>query len=747
MYPLFLPLLPGRRRLSRHGSVKRTIDQAGDNHALEPFDPTILQVLFLIRYIDELPGSVDNLVTLCIDEIDTDKLTLRKTIEESLARLEGQTLIARNGDLYFFLTNEERDIGREIKGVAVPSGAEERELGKLLFEDILGDIKKHSYTKTGRDFDFNRLCDDHAVGSKFEGSLEVVFTSPLGDRYAEFADDGRCILHTSSEQGCVLVRLPDDPLLGSELRAYLQTETYVKTKHTSTLPDTTKRILRDRSEENRTRRTRIVTTLKEMLANATYFASGQKLDISRSDPKVALGDALEYLIGNAYPKMDFIKHLHSNAKQEIQSTLRANDLEQVSLDIETPEANTEALDDVREYIRLCNVTSKQIVLREMIEKRYGDRPYGWPELEVVLLVARLAVLKEISLVVNAAPLALDQAYDHLTASNKQRKVIITQRESAAGDLIKKAQALGKDLFAQQGDSGEEALFLFLQEKLTSWKNDLASYEPLAKTGNYPGLSEIENCLTALRKFVEESESLPFLKRFVENKNELLDLADDFQELQGFYANQKHSWEGLRKAVDELSQNRLQLEAHAEAAPALSRMEEILETARPYNLLQEVADLSHQARQANDELVAEARGPAVLEIQGLIDSITSELDKASADDALRTTATTALSKHLEKAMSETSIAHIAQAQQTAGDAFNRALTAIEEAQVPPPPAQPDDPAPVTPPAPKVKKRRVLDTKALWSGTFIETEEDMEAFLKKLRVELEAALKADERVQIK
>jgi hypothetical protein len=100
------------------------------------------------------------------------------------------------------------------------------------------------------------------------------------------------------------------------------------------------------------------------------------------------------------------------------------------------------------------------------------------------------------------------------------------------------------------------------------------------------------------------------------------------------------------------------------------------------------------------------------------------------------------------MSETSIAHIAQAQQTAGDAFNRALTAIEEAQVPPPPPKPDDdPAPVTPPAPKVKKRRVLDTKALWSGTFIETEEDMEAFLKKLRVELEAALKADERVQIK
>ena len=40
-----------------------------------------------------------------------------------------------------------------------------------------------------------------------------------------------------------------------------------------------------------------------------YFASGNKLEISRTDPKDALGDALDYLIQNAYPKMSFIRHL------------------------------------------------------------------------------------------------------------------------------------------------------------------------------------------------------------------------------------------------------------------------------------------------------------------------------------------------------------------------------------------------------------------------------------------------------
>ena len=610
----------------------------------------------------------------------------------------------------------------------------------------MGDVRKHTYSITDRDFVFTRLCDDHPVGNKIEGSLEVAFVSPLGDRYAEYRDDTSCIMHTSAEQARVLIRLPDDAKLGHELRTYLQTESYVRTKHTGSLPDSTKRILRDRSEDNRARRSRIVESLRLLLADASYFASGQKLDIKRGDAKDALSDALEYLIQNAFPKMSFIGHVHANPKQEIQSTLRANDIEQVSLGLATPEANPKALEDLREYVRLCEMTSKPIVLSELIDKRYGARPYGWPELEVVLLVARLAVLKEINLVLNAAPLPLDQAYDHLTSGNKQRKVLITQRESAASDLIKQAQALGKDLFAQQGPGGEEPLFGFLRGKLAAWNADLASYELLARTGKYPGLAEIQSCLESLRKFVEETDSLRFLKRFVANKADLRDLAEDTRDLQGFYTNQKHSWEKLRSAVEELSQNRLQLEGHETAGPALARMEEILAAPRPYNLLHEVAELTHAARGVNDQLVAAARGPALEEIQKLLKGVTLELERVQADEARARGTTGELDRLLGTAKSATSIAHITQAAQAAEGAYDRALAAIEGAQVAPS-QTPDGPAKGGPLPSKVKKRRVVEAKTLWSGGLIETAEDVEAFLAKMRTALEAAIAADERVQIK
>lgn len=728
-------------------AVKATIDQAAANGELQPFDITLLKVMFLIRYIEVLPGNVDNLVTLCVDEIDADRLELRRRIEDSLDRLERQTLVARNGDVYLFLTNEERAIGREIKSVPIASGAEERELGKLIFEDLLGDVRKHTYSVTGRDFTFNRLCDDQVVGNRLEGNLEVAFVSPLGERYSDYLDDGRCILDSQLEQGRVLVRLPDDPALGRELRTYLQTESYVKTKHTGALPDTTKRILRDRSDDNRERRKRLATTVRTMLDGASWFASGKELEIGRSDPAKALADSLEYLIQNTYPKMGQIAFQHPNPKQEIQTVLRANDVEQVSLALEAAEGNAQAMDEMREYIRLASMRHQEIVLAELIDKRFGGRPFGWPELETVLLVARLAVLREITLLVNQAPLPLDQAYEHLITPNKQKRVVIVQREAAAGELLRKAQTLGKELFAKQAGSGEEELYTFLHEHLRDWYEALNGYAPLARTGNYPGLKEIEESLEVLRRFVDESDSLRFLKRFVEQGADLHDLAEDFQELQGFYTSQKPSWEALRGAVDELGQNRLQLEGHEVAGPALRRMEEILAADRPYAMIKEAAELTGKARKVNEALVEAERGPAIDAIASLIATVETEAGRVAAKEGLQDRATEELLRLKATAARATSIAHIAQARQAADDAYDRAIAMIEQEALQAGEPEPGEDPPESPPPPPPKKRRVIEPRAVCKGGFLESQEDIERFLAELRSQLEAALAADERIQIK
>jgi hypothetical protein len=718
--------------------VKKTITQAMDNHALEKYDNEVLKVLFLIRYIEEIPGNVENIVTLCIKKIDTDKLSLRKNIEESLARLEGETLVARNGSTYNFLTNEERDIGREIKSQTIPSGSEERELGKMIFEDILDEMRKHVYLSTKKDFPFTRSCDDFVVGTRLEGSLEVSVCTPLSEKYSLLCEDENACLSTISDYGKVLVRLPEDATLIVELHAYIKTQAYLQTKGTATLPDATKRILADKADENRTRRKRIVTTLEDLLSNSSCFSCGEKRNVATSDVKKTLSDLLEYAIKNSYSKMGYINFFHQDIKPEIQSTLRANDVTQITLILDTEEANSKALEELRKYIQLCKQNSKQIVLSELITK-YGQCPYGWPELEVVLLVSRLAVLKEIALIVDQKDLPLDQAYDFLTTTSKQRKVIILLREKVSDDIIKNCRDIAYKMFGKRGSNIEGELFTFVSSTLKEWSKELSGFKQIVQSGTFPGGVEIDHCIGVLRKFVEEDTPSRFFGWFVDDEETLLDIEKEYKELHPFFTHQKSSWKNLQDALRLYSQNTLQLEENAEVKAAIARMNVIAKDPRPYGMLHEVNKLVHTVSEENDRLIAEIKEPAKTKTLDLIKSLNTELDDKSISESLRSSILQPLQNTLESICEEKGIANIVSAPQRAHDQFEQALERInDEAKI--------LGGGVTPPG-ITKKHRTVEAKNYCSTGYMETEVEVDAFIKSLREVLIAAVNSDEKIRIK
>ena len=83
-------------------AISRVIDRcqtAADSHdGIEQYDVSILKLLYLIRYVDDIKANVDNITTLMVDDIRADKINMRKSIQESLDRLVSQNYIARNGD-------------------------------------------------------------------------------------------------------------------------------------------------------------------------------------------------------------------------------------------------------------------------------------------------------------------------------------------------------------------------------------------------------------------------------------------------------------------------------------------------------------------------------------------------------------------------------------------------------------------------------------------------------------------------
>ena len=562
-------------------AVKKTIDQAETNTSLEqPFDNSLLQVLFLIRYVDEIKGNVDNLVTLCLDQIDADRLALRRKIEEALARLEKETLVSRSGDNYFFLTNEERDINKEIKGVELLSGEEAKLVGEVVFEDVLKGQRKHRFSGNKMDFDFNRRCDHYPFGSQKDGALLVSVISPLADDYETY-EKGKCILDSASDGGFVLVRLGNDVRLGQEVRAHIQAEKYLKRSRDGTESKTTENILRKIAIENQERRTRLFHLLGEMLVEAEYFVAGQPLKLKATTAQAALEEALEYLVQNTFSKMSYLKRLCAEPLKEIQAVLRSNDINQQQLLFQTGENNPQAIEDTRNYVDLCATANRQLVLHDLIEKRYAVRPYGWPDEEVLLLIARLFVLGEISLVMDSTPILPEKVYEAITAPSKRRKILVVKRQTSDPKALQSARTLGKELFSQMGPDGEDPLFTFLRGKLKDWQDCLGGYKPLADTGNYPGKDEITAGLALVRKLLGVTDSFKFVGQFNGLKAELVEVAEQFHDLQHFYDHQKPTWEKLRTACQRFQLNRLELERDAQAAPALRRMQDIRAAPSPY----------------------------------------------------------------------------------------------------------------------------------------------------------------------
>lgn len=143
-------------------AVSRTITQACQNGILDEFDGNLLKTLFLIRYVDLLKSTPENLVTLSIDKIDADKVELRHRVEKSLNTLERLMLIARVEDKYVFLTNEEKEIENEIRNVEVDFSAINKKLASIIFDDILKN-RKYRYPANKQDFDISRFLNGHPL--------------------------------------------------------------------------------------------------------------------------------------------------------------------------------------------------------------------------------------------------------------------------------------------------------------------------------------------------------------------------------------------------------------------------------------------------------------------------------------------------------------------------------------------------------------------------------------------------------
>lgn len=726
--------------------VKKTVEQADDNTGLEPFDTKLLRVLFLIRYMDILKPTVDNLVTLCIDKVDADRLSIKRQIEDSLQRLEKETLITSNGDLYFFLTNEERDVSREIKNVDIGTSEQTKQIASIIFEEVYKDDNKFRYPVNKKDFPFNRICDGQVFGNNAGHDLTIEVITPLNDDYLAY-NTSRCVMQSASNNGgCVVIKMSDNTELGRELRTLLQTDKYIRLKNDAAAPENLKRILKDRAEQNRERKTLLIALIETLLQESDYFVYGQTLQVKATTARSAKDEGINYLIENLFSKLGYLKVIKEDTQKEITAILKTNDIGQYLL-LEGGDANELAVKEVKQFIDLSSGNNQKVLLHELVE-RFTRRPYGWGDWEIILMVARLFMSGDISLMSDGAALVPKDAIDPLTKSIKWKQVTLIKRKAVGEEELKKSRAIGKDIFHVIGPDGEDQLNKFLRDNLSVWLENLNSYKHLAQSGKYPGNTEITNGLKLIQKLQGIHDSFEFFEAFNKAKEDLLDLSDDMQELNGFYTTQKPTWDKLQSSMNGIFKaNRQELEKDSATKQALVRMDEILKATKPYGMIKEVEGLISTVSAFNVICVEKERALVMVKLDEKIAVVSEILDTNKATADLRNQALKPLQDIKKQVQNEQSIPNMYYQVSKADEVVDSVIELIEKAQNQntghetggggggghqPPPAKPV---------------KVITVANCTQKPYLETESDIDTFIDVLKKELMSAISHDVKVRIK
>ncbi|WP_194436055.1 BREX system P-loop protein BrxC [Vibrio fluminensis] len=751
-------------------AVVRDINHAQEKSSIDEFAINVLQTLFMIRYVDEVKSTLDNLVTLCISEVDQDKRTLRKQIEHSLDALERNQLIARQGDEYLFLTNEEREIEKEIQHTDIDPSDETHELSRIIFDEILRRNDKYTYPENKQLFPISRTCNGMPFDRNGESDLKLNVVSQIDANYDDYTH-GYC---TNRSADCILIKLADKPKLFDELRTYIKTEKYIRKSNAST-PEQ-EQLRRDKANENMARRKRLVLELEDLIKQSDFYALGSEFDAKGGSISTMLDGAYRYIIENTFGKLKYIKPFSGNIITEIQQTLVAGDTAQFGLDLNAADANPQALMEVEQYITLAEDNSHAITADDIL-KRFSKRPYGWNSDEIVLLLARLGLANKITFQANQQEVALKQSYEHLSKTQKRANLRIRKIKQQSEANLKKAARLYKDLQFGSAPSSEKELFTSASDKLNQWLGKLKGFQSKASTGHYPGKQEMADGIALLASLTDMPSSFQFIERFISVADDLCDFEEDYSELENFYETQFATWQNLERALSvTFAPNRAYLEKDDVAKSALDKLNAIYHSPRPYREIRDIQPLIENIAAIDSNFIAQQRDVVSQKLLAHVTSVKTLLDDANAPAELSNKALMPFQDAIKRIEKEQNVAQIRNQLSEAEDWFadaeeqvNRFL--IEQAAAKTPAtgtgtatATDSNPAPgtgnaavvdavkvISPIMPAVKPTQAVDAVAVYRSTsksaYMESLDDVEAYVAALRERLTTLVESNHRVRIK
>ena len=736
-------------------SVRRVIDQARSNPALESHDIDLLKTLFMVKYVKEIKTNLENLVTLSLGSVDEDRLALRARLQGALERLEKQTLISRSGDSYVFLTHEEQDVGREIKNVEVDAGELNSELQSRVWDSVypVKTLKYDGY----HSYAFNRKLDDRLFGAS-SGDIGLHLITPYADRYPELREEQNALMASGGGLEALVI-LPDDTLLFSELAEMVRTEKYLRRKSGADASPSMQSIMHARAEQNAGRKERVETNLRKAITDARVYANGARLPSGASEPREVLTLALRTLVDNGYQKLRYIVKSYQTEADVARALSTADD----GQDLDGNAPNHLALEELERFLTDQSLRSVRVTVRSLLEN-FGHRPFGWSEAELLGVLAALVVRGTAELRRAQGPVNPGEKGLAATLMKKSAQDEITVRLSEVIDpvALNAARELAREAFDGAAVPSEAPkLATEFRERLRQDQTDLTHYEAQAAAG-YPFGPLLPPAAQTVKTLLSAEGTAAFFAAVKSHREALEDWYDLRTKLRAFYKGQQLGiFDATRRDLTELGPD-LGRVADPGLLAKVSRAQEVMAKDDPTRDIPSIAGLLGPVREHIAGLLVEVKTQVEALWKAEVTRLMSIAQELGPDETKALTGPfLAVKGDLERAATIDAADATQLRVQLSGKEVERAILArineLAQVVVTPPvqvtgtPVLEDGNQPVVVLPPVVPAPRPIRTvtarKAVANQKpYIETAQDIEDFLGELRRELEGAVRKGERVRI-
>lgn len=522
-------------RTALKSQIQRAIILA-EKHLDNPFAVRLLKTLFLVKYVKEFKPTVRNLCVLMLDGFNQDLPALRKRVDEALSLLEQQTYVQRNGELYEFLTDEEKDVEQEIKNTEVESSDVAAELEKIVFDHVIKH-RKIRYDENGQDYPFSRKLDDRLHGREYELAIHVI--SP----FHEHAESESILRMQSMGRDELVVLMPADERLVRDILMYKRTEKYIRQNISITQQEAVKRILTDKGFQNRERYAELQQRVQSLMGKAKLFLAGADIEVGSEDAQTRIIRGFYDLIARAYPNLRMLRGITytendiANCLKHSQQGLFGNDATSLA----------ESEQELLAFIQSNNRGGVRTTLKNLLEK-FERKPYGWYYAAVLCTLAKLCARGKVEVRTDGNLLEEEELERALRNTHGHGNVVLEPQVEFTASQVRALKEFFEDFFDAPPRASEAKA---LGKETGTALQDLTHQLTLlaAQASQYPFLNALTPVLDKLKELTGKPYTW-YLTELARQEDALLDMKESiFDPVRKFMSGpQKGIFDNARRFV-------------------------------------------------------------------------------------------------------------------------------------------------------------------------------------------------------